>query len=433
MRILWLGHNLAYPPKGGPLQRNYNLLREAAKHHEVHALLFDQPASRPVDVSPQDCVDALLKFCASVEWVPLSKDSLGVGRYWRALGGLVTGEPYEFRWLRSKDMARRLQRLVGRFRFDVVHADTLGLAPYVSLVPHAGTVLNHHDIESVLVQRRARKERSLMWRKFWSHEAAHLLAAERRWCPSFDVNMVVSDDEGQLLKPSCGESKICVVPNGVDVEYFTPRLDPGGNRLLFCGRLDQLANKGAITYFFNSIWPELSSKVKSLEIDIVGKNPPAWLLELSRRDARVHVPGFVDDVRPYFQKATVFVCPISDGGGTRLKILDALAMGMPVVSTTFAASGLFLSHGKHLLLADTSEDFINAVVQLLTTEAIRRTLSMAGRQIVTSTYSWEVIGANLSEAYVAAYARLGTHPSDHGGRTKTSGDRAPHLKNRMDT
>ncbi len=404
MRILWLGHNLAYPPKGGPLQRNYNLLKEAAKHHEVHVLAFDQPASRPPGVTPEDCVEALLKFCASVEWVPLPKDSLGVGRYWRAFGGLVTGEPYEFRWLRSKEMARRVQRLADRFSFDVVHADTLGLAPYVPLIPHAGMVLNHHDIESALVQRRALSERSLVWRKFWSHEAEHLLAAERRWCPSFHVNMVVSDDEGQLLRPSCGKSTICVVPNGVDVGYFTPRLDPGGKRLIFCGRLDQLANKGAITYFFDSIWPELSARTKDLQIDVVGKNPPAWLLELSRRHARVHVPGFVDDVRPYFQKATVFICPITDGGGTRLKILDALAMGMPVVSTTFAASGLSLSHGRHLLLADTSADFIERIVQLLSDMTLRQDLGSSGSGIVKSTYSWDVIGKSLCDAYAIAHS-----------------------------
>ena len=402
MRVLWLGHNLAYPPKGGPLQRNYNLLKQAAKYHEVHALVFDQPASRPSGVTPADCVQALSKFCASVEWVPLPNDSFGISRYWRAVGGLLTGEPYEFRWLRSKEMAKRLARLEGRFRFDVVHADTLGLAPYVSLVPAAGTVLNHHDIESVLVQRRAVSERSLLWRMFWSREAAHLLAAERRWCPSFHVNMVVSDEEGQLVKPSCKTSQICVVPNGVDIGYFTPRRDPGGARLLFCGRLDQLANKGAITFFFSSIWPQLSGRVKNLAIDVVGKNPPAWLRELSQRDPHVQVPGFVDDVRPYFQKATVFVCPITDGGGTRLKILDALAMGMPVVSTTFAASGLSLSHGKHVLLADTSADFVSAIMQLLTSQSLREDLSVAGREFVSSTYSWEVIGKSLNEAYACA-------------------------------
>ena len=405
MRIIWLGHNLAYPPKGGPLQRNYNLLREAAKEHEVHALVFDQPASRPQGVTPQDCVEALSKFCASVEWVPLPTDSFGVGRYWRAINGVVSGEPYEFRWLRSEEMRVRLQRLIGQFRFDVVHADTLGLSPYVPLIPHAGTVLNHHDIESALVQRRALHECNVVRRAFWSQEAANLLAAERRWCPMFDANVVVSEDEGQLVKASCGDSAICVVPNGVDVQYFSPRSDPGGARLLFCGRLDQLANRGAITYFFHSMWPALSEKIRYLEIDVVGKNPPAWLLELSQRDPRVHVPGFVDDVRPYFQKATLFVCPITDGGGTRLKILDALAMGMPIVSTTFAASGLSLRDGEHLLLADTPEAFIEKILSMLSDRELRKRLAQSGCDIARRTYSWDSIGQNLRHAYEQAASR----------------------------
>ncbi len=405
MRILWLGHNLAYPPKGGPLQRNYNLLREAAREHEVHALVFDQPASRPHGVTPQDCVEALSKFCASVEWNPLPTDSFGVGRYWRAINGLVAGEPYEFRWLRSNEMVARLQRLVGRLRFDVVHADTLGLSPYVPLIPHAGTVLNHHDIESALVRRRAEHEQNFLWRKFWLQESANLLSAEQRWCPTFDVNVVVSEEEGTLVKSSCEDSAICVVPNGVDVQYFTPRADPGGARLLFCGRLDQLANRGAITYFFQSIWPELTGKVEHLEIDVVGKNPPSWLLELSNRDARVHVPGFVDDVRPYFQNATVFVCPITDGGGTRLKILDALAMGMPIVSTTFAASGLALRDRQHLLLADSPGQFSDQTLKLLRNPDLRNAVSREGYRVVKDQYSWEVIGKSLVQAYVMARSR----------------------------
>ncbi|MCW5799584.1 MAG: glycosyltransferase [Nitrospira sp.] len=408
MRVLWLGHNLAYPPKGGPLQRNYNLLREAAKFHEVHVLVFDQPASRPAGVAPEDCAEALLKFCASVEWVSLPKDFLGMARYCRAAGGIVTGEPYEFRWLRSKVMMSRLEQLAGRLQFDILHVDTLGLAPYASLVPMAGTVLNHHDIESALVQRRAANERNVVWRAFWSQEAAHLLAAERRWCPTFDVNMVVSDDESQLVKTSCGQSQICVVPNGVDVNYFTPRQDPGGTRLLFCGRLDQLANKGAITYFFNAIWPHLSKRVKDLTIDVVGKNPPAWLRELSERDPRVQVPGFVDDVRSYFRKATVFVCPITDGGGTRLKMLDALAMGIPIVSTTFAASGLALRHGQHLLLADTVEQFTESIARLLSDQNLRENIARRGLEVVTQLYCWETIGRRLVDAYEEAGKRKAT-------------------------
>lgn len=403
MRVLWLGHNLAYPPKGGPLQRNYNLLKEAARYHEVHALVFDQPATRPPGVTPEHCVEALSAFCSSVEWVPLPADSFGISRYWRALGGVLTGDPYEFCWLRSREMAKRLQRLSDRLQFDVVHVDTLGLAPYVSLVPSVGTVLNHHDIESALVQRRAVSDPNALWRMFWSREAANLLSAERRWCPMFHANLVVSNDEGKLLKPSCPKSDIRVVPNGVDIEYFTPRPDPGGTRLLFCGRLDQLANKGAITFFFKSIWPQLADQVNTIEVDVVGKNPPAWLRELSLRDSRVHVPGFVDDVRPYFQKATIFVCPIMDGGGTRLKILDALAMGMPIVSTTFAASGLDLRDGAHLLLADTPETMIDQIRRLLGNRALREQLAQGAVNVVQQTYSWDKIGHSLVAAYEAAF------------------------------
>jgi glycosyltransferase involved in cell wall biosynthesis len=287
-------------------------------------------------------------------------------------------------------MTRRLQRLAKQFHFEVVHADTLGLAPYVSLLPHAGKVLNHHDIESALVQRRAAHGGNLMWRKFWSLEAAHLLAAERRWCPSFDVNMVVSEDEGHLIKPSCGESRICVVPNGVDVTYFTPRPDPGGNRLLFCGRLDQLANKGAITYFFKSIWPELSARLSTLEIDVVGKNPPHWLLELSQRDLSVHVPGFVEDVRPYMNDASAYIVPIRIGGGTRLKIYEAMAMEIPMVSTTVGAEGLPVRDGSELIIADAPRDFAAAIIKLLRDdkEAARR-LAHNAAQLVREHYSWQ--------------------------------------------
>ena len=121
----------------------------------------------------------------------------------------------------------------------------------------------------------------------------------------------------------------------------------------------------------------------------------------------MHVPGYVDDVRPYFQKATVFVCPITDGGGTRLKILDALAMGMPVVSTTFAASGLALQNGRHLLMADTSDKFIETTLRLLSDQSLRRDLARAAVDVVKQSYSWETIGRSLSRSYELAVAMKG--------------------------
>ncbi len=406
MRILWLGHNLAYPPKGGPLQRNYNLLREAAKSCEVHVLAFDQPATRPVGVSREECVRRLSEFCASAEWVPLSQGFLRGNRYLLALRGLASRNPFVIHWLRSSEMVERIRKAVDSIAFDVVHFDTLGLAQYRPLVRWSGTVLNHHDIESSMMASRVTKERNILRRQYWRKQARSLGGAEERWCPRFDVNLVVSEQDEKVLTDSLARIKTRVVPNGVDIDYFRPRADPGGRTLFFCGNLDWYSNSEAMKFFFDAIWPRLTDHLGDVEVYVVGRMPPKWLKLLGAMDDRIHVPGFVEDVRPYFRKATVYVCPITSGGGTRLKILDALAMGVPLIGTSFACSGLSLEKGKHVLIAETPKEFVCQIEQVLSNLILRMSLATAGREIVERVYSWSIIGEKLLEAYeIAALAR----------------------------
>ena len=154
-----------------------------------------------------------------------------------------------------------------------------------------------------------------------------------------------------------------------------------------------------MTFFFAAIWPRLSNHIRDVQIYVVGRRPPKWLQRLSTHDDRIHVTGFVDDVRPYFERATAYVCPISEGGGTRLKILDALAMGVPLIGTSFACSGLSLKDGNHVLLADTPEDFAYQIERVLADSALRSILAAAGRDAVERLYSWNVIGKSLIDAY----------------------------------
>jgi len=216
------------------------------------------------------------------------------------------------------------------------------------------------------------------------------------------VNLIVSGEDKKLLTDLLPKITTAVVPNGVDTDYFRPRPDPGEKRLLFCGSLDRYPNRGAMNFFFEAIWPRLTRRHSNVEAYVVGPNPPKWLQQLNARDERVHVPGFVEDVRPYFRMATAYVCPIRDGGGTRLKILDALAMGVPVIATSFACSGLSLEDGKHVLLAETPEDFVFRIEQLFSDTRLRLSLAAAGRAIAEQVYSWRVIGRSLIEAYEAA-------------------------------
>ena len=406
MRLLWVGHNLAYPPVRGVLQRNYNLLREAAKKSEVHVLAFDQPRSRPPGVSPWDCVDALRKFCAQVEWVPLP-DGVTRSPYLLGLRGLLSRKAYDLNWLASGSMASRLRRTLDRVKFDVVHFDTLGLAQYRALVNGTGAVLNHHNIESSMMDLRAATETRLVPRQYWRWEAQNLRSAERRYCPRFASNLVVSPEDGEALAGAVPGVETRVVANGVDTEYFTPRPDPGGNTLLFCGGLDWYPNGEAMAYFFDQIWPLLERRLPDVRVVVVGRNPPKWLVQRGASDSRIEVTGFVDDVRKYFREAAVYFCPIRSGGGTRLKILDALAMGVPLVGTTFACSGISVDHEKHVLLADTPEDFVNQTLRVLADPVLRANLAARGRELVCNEYSWSVVGKSLLLAYSEAASFAG--------------------------
>jgi polysaccharide biosynthesis protein PslH len=403
MKVLWLGHNLGYPPKGGALQRNYNLIREVARKCELHVLAFDQAITRPDHISPEDCVNALARFCASVDWVPLSNSFFWRSRYGLAIKGLISGEPYDFPWLRSAEMAGKLGKIVKNVAPDVVHFDALGLAQYLPFVGEAGTVLTHHDVESRKIGVRAKKTSNPLLRGYFELEAAKLASSEQKWCPRFGVNVVVSEDEGTVLSRASPGLRVHVVPNGVDTSYFTPRPDPKGNTILFCGSMDMHPNQEAMEYFLRRIWPRIVAQCPDVKLCVVGRNPPDWLVQIGKTNPRVQITGFVDDVRPYFQKAAVCICPILSGGGTRLKILDSLAMGVPVVATSFAASGLSLEHDKQLLLADTEEQFVEYTLHLISDLSLRSRLASAGTERVNQVYSWTVVGQALTDAYDIAY------------------------------
>ncbi|HJR76035.1 MAG TPA: glycosyltransferase family 4 protein [Nitrospiraceae bacterium] len=401
MKVLWLGHNLAYPPKGGALQRNFNLLRQIARKAEVHFLGFDQPITRPPNVSPAQCLEALSRFCASADWVPLNAGPLH-SQYLLALRGILKGEAYEFVWLQSSRMAEKLERLVQRVKPDVVHVDALGLAQYLPLVGGVGSVLNHHDVESSKMAVRSRKAQNPLLKTYFAYEAHKLADAESAWCPRFGVNLVVSVEEAHLLDRLTPGLTVRVVPNGVDTDYFTPRRDPGNQTVLFCGSMDMHPNQEAMEYFISRVWPLIVKTQPRAKLQIVGRRPPDWLEAIGETEPAIEVTGFVEDVRPYFRGAAVCVCPILSGGGTRLKILDSLAMGVPVVSTQFAASGLDLEDGKHLLFGETEAQFAEHTVRLLSNPTMRATLASAGAERVNQLYSWSVVGQPLLDAYELA-------------------------------
>ena len=342
----------------------------------------------------------LLRMVGSLAWFEIPSDRSRLR--WRLTAALsyFRSTPFDVNWLRSAPLRHYLRERAGRDRFDLVHVDTLGLLPYAAALAPAPVVLNHHNVESQLMGRRADREPHSLKRRYFRREERKLARMERDACAGAAVNLVVSElDAARLAEVSPG-ARIRVVPNGVDTTYFRPdpcRKSRAGS-LVFAGGMNWYPNRDAVLFFLGEIWPLLIADDPARSVAIIGQDPPPLLLRATE-DRRVRAPGFVEDVRPWLDEAAVYVCPIRDGGGTRLKILDALAMAKPVVATGLSVEGLDLVDGAHYLRAETPVEFLEQIRRLEAVPGLAAQVGATGRRLVQERYSWPMIGLALEDAY----------------------------------
>ena len=385
MRLLWLTHFVPYPATGhGALQRTHHLLRVAAERHEVHLVALSRPEHAAEWAEARAALGA---WCASVAIIAAPGTAGRQGRVAAAARGALAGASYWERLFDAPAAHRALRALLGAHRFDAAHVDTVFLAPYLADLGDVPVVLVHHNVESDLLANRA------------------VRVAE---------NVVVSALDGERLRALAPNAPVTVVPNGVDVDFFRPA--PGTavrpRSLVWAGGMDWFPNADAIDWFADTLWPALSAQRPDRSATIVGRGAPASAVALAARDPRVRVTGFVDDVRPYVHGADVYLCPIRVGGGTRLKILDALAMGRPIVATSIGVEGLGLTPDVHYLDANDPDALVAAVTRLEDDPALGARLAAAGRAYVEAHFAWPSVG----EALHAAYARAGGGPPAPGDR-----------------
>lgn len=386
------------------MQRAYHLLVHAAKRHEVHLLALHQPRLVSTADRLAESIRVLSRICASLRVFSLPAERSAVHRTLAMLRSLVTREAYDVTWLRSGQMRKAVSALVTD-DFDLVHVDTLGLWQYVERVTHLPIVLDHHNIESDLAMCRARRERgirSILLRR----DAAKLRCLEVYAAPRAAANLVVSDLDAVRLTAIAPLATIAVVENGVDTAYWQPT-PTACSGLIFAGTLGWHANRDALEFLLGEIWPALLATGADSRLTLVGRDPPA-IARNATADPRVHVTGFVDDVRPFFLEASIFVCPIRVGGGTRLKVLDALAMGKALVSTRVGVDGLHLQAETHYLAAETADDFVMQILRLEADPALSARLSAAGRRCVEERFDWDIVGGHLDAAYDRAQGTAGT-------------------------
>lgn len=392
MRILFLAHLLPLPVDSGGKIKSYHTLRALARAHSVMLLAYVR------NKEEEALVPELEAFCDGVETVPLSRGR--VKQLGDLAGSLLRGTSFIVTRDYRKEMKEALKRAVSEFRPDVVHIDHLQMVQFVEPGGAYKTVLDQHNVEHVIIRRLAETSNSAAVRLYARLEWPKLRRYEIEHCRRSDLVLAVSEEDRsafQKLDPKLGH--IDVAPIGVDTDYFQPvERVPESRNILSIGTMYWPPNVESMLYFAGEILPLVRRSLPDCTLTIAGQRPVGSIRALAR-DPGIAVTGYVEDARQIAKDCGVFVVPLRSGSGVRVKILNALAMGLPVVSTSVGAEGLEVIPGEHLLVADSPSEFADAVVRVLRDPELAERLGRRGRELVCGLYSWESVGERLLGVY----------------------------------
>jgi len=394
-RILALTSRVPWPPTEGHQLRSWHVLAALAARHEVTLLSCLRTDDRA------DVDDPLHARLAGFEALPIASEQSRA-----ALGGalarsLLAREPFVVAKYASAAMRARVARLVAHA--DAVHVDML---PLLSCVPdgvRVPIVLNAHNVEHRLLQQRATAERHIAMRAFLRLQAPLLQLYETEACRSAAAVLACSEADGAALRTLAPMTPVHVVPNGVDLESHRPLPPTLPKQLVFVGQMGWFPNREGVEWFLAKVFPRILAHHPECRFTLVGK-PSGIVIPASVAHA-TDVTGFVPDVRPPVHAASVYVVPLLSGSGTRLKVLEAMALGKAIVTTTIGSEGIALRNGEDALFADDAQAFAAAVGRLLEAPDEVARLGAAARRLAEERYGWDAIGRTLLNLYDDVLAR----------------------------
>ncbi|HEV7472423.1 MAG TPA: glycosyltransferase [Pyrinomonadaceae bacterium] len=385
MHILWLKTELLHPVDKGGKIRTYNMLKELKRQHRITYLALDDGTAGAAER------ESALEYChelIAIRHQPREKFTAGF--YAELLMNLASRLPYAIKKYESAKMRTEIVKRVQAEDVDLVVCDFLAPAANVPFDLGCPTVLFQHNVEAMIWQRHYQVQSNWLKKAYLFRQWLMMRTFERRMCHRFDAVVAVSTEDREQMQNEYGAVAVFDVPTGVDTEFFRPsgRERADLHNIVFTGSMDWLPNEDAISYFTEQIMPRIKQVIPEATLTVVGRNPYPSLLELARRDSSVIVTGRVDDVRPYMERAAAYVVPLRIGGGTRLKIYEAMAMEKAIVSTSIGAEGLPVKDGAELLLADTAESFASAVIRVLQEPSVARSLGAAAAATVREQFGW---------------------------------------------
>jgi sugar transferase (PEP-CTERM/EpsH1 system associated) len=408
VKILWLSAGLLLPlDKGGKL-RTWHLMRHLGAEHDITFVSFCEPDGNPAHV------EGMRSACSDIKAIPRAETRKGTLRFKLEAGAaLLSSLPYAIGKYRSTAYRGVVRDLLARGDFDLLVCDFLFPAVNLPSRLPCPAVIFTHNVESEIWRRHAETQRNAVARAMFLTQWRRMLRYEARALRRFDLILAVSDADRETFRSLYGLSRaapVHVVQTGVDTEYFRPMAETATDprHLVFTGSMDWLPNEDAMLYFVREILPLVRGDEPGTTMSIIGRRPTPAVRELAKGPG-IEVTGDVEDVRPHIARGGVYVVPLRIGGGTRIKIYEAMAMGKAVVSTTVGAEGLPVTSGRDIVLEDEPARFAQAIVQLIRDAATRRALESAARQTVEG-YAWSVVARDLDAALRAAASRRPSVP-----------------------
>jgi sugar transferase (PEP-CTERM/EpsH1 system associated) len=388
LRLLQIAPRVPWPLDTGAKLRNYYLARALVGSVSVTLVAFGDDTSN----------GRLNEAYRRIVTVPRS-ESYSAGNMLRGAIGRTALPLLNYT---TPEMAEALQRVLAEEDFDLVQVESIHLMNYLPALRaarnHPLIVCDWHNVESDLMRQYAKHERNFA-RRLYARRTARLMSeAEQRALKEFDAHIAVSDVDAKRLRSINSCAQISVIENGVDATHYAGDQSAIRNRIVFVGSMDYHANIEGVMNFARAVWPAIHQQHSNLQFTIVGRNPPPAVSELSSV-AGVEVTGSVADVRPYYREALAAVVPLNVGGGSRLKILEAMAANVPVVSTRLGAEGLDVSDDENILLAESSAHLANAILKVIDTADMRARLVNGGQALVKARYDWAMLGVKLIEQY----------------------------------
>jgi len=394
MNILFLSLRCPFPPNRGDRIRNYYFIKYLAETHRVTLISFIESENEIRDAQP------LEQFCQRIEYVPFDRGEAFV----RSALGFFSAQPLQVHYWRSQRMQQKIEQVLAEDQFDLIHAHLFRMGQYISDREQIPKVLDLCDSLALNLNRRSKLDRSFRL-PLLKLEEYRVRRYEVEMVQSFDRGLVVADCDYDYLLEQNPDLQLTVIPVGVDLSYFSSvetseaAVSPN-QHLLFTGTMNYFPNVDAVRYFHDRILPLIRRHLPSVHLSIVGTNPDESIQQLA--SDKVTVTGAVPETRPYFEQATVFVSPMRSGSGLQVKHLEAMAMGVPIVTTTLGASGLDAVAGEHLLVAETPQAFAEQTIGLLQNDARRKKVGLAGQTLIRQKYDWRILGRRLDDVYQRA-------------------------------